>query len=240
VLILVIDTASPALVVAIAKLKEPSRWPPSSGVQVETQQTSFMDFTKLVNNKHGELLAPLISEALAARHAVPADLAAIAVGLGPGPFTSLRVGVVTAKAMADALAIPAYGVSSLDALAFGHRSRGTGVAVTLDARRKQIYWAAYDAAGERILGPDISAPVDVAEQLRGVVNRVAGAGALLYPDAFSDFTLLERHPHPTALGIVGLVTDKIRSGAAGDELTPMYLRRPDAQVPGKPKAVTPS
>lgn len=181
---------------------------------------------------HGELLAPTIADCLAAAGATPADLGAVVVGTGPGPFTGLRVGLVTAAVLSEALAIPAYGVCSLDAIA---SRTGGDVLVMTDARRKEVYWARYDAAGNRLEGPNVNRPADV--PLDGT-PRVAGAGARLYRDAFVDATLLDvDHPPPTEL--VGRALDRLLSGEPGDPLTPLYLRRPDAVVPATSKSVTP-
>jgi tRNA threonylcarbamoyl adenosine modification protein YeaZ len=191
-------------------------------------------------NRQGERLAPMIHDALAAAQAKAQDLAAIGVGLGPGPFTGLRVGIMTAKAMADALDVPAYGVCSLDLIADQHRSEGAPFAVLSDARRKQVYWARYDAAGQRLEGPDLARPDDVAERLRGHVRLVAGAGSHLYRDAFVGFEIVELGQYPGAADLGRRVTDLVRVEAAVDDVMPLYLRRPDAQPPGRPKQVTPA
>src|SRR3954447_7933769 len=89
------------------------------------------------------------------------DIGAIVVGAGPGPFTGLRVGMVTAGALGDALAVPVHGVCSLDAIA-GEAVRDAAadgpLLVATDARRREVYWAAYDAAGARTAGPYVEAP----------------------------------------------------------------------------------
>jgi tRNA threonylcarbamoyl adenosine modification protein YeaZ len=176
--------------------------------------------------KHGEHLAPLVARALDEAGIVRQDLTAVAVGVGPGPFTGLRVGVVTARTLGLVLDIPVYGVCSLDAVAL--EVVGTGAAsgsflVATDARRKEVYLASYDADGQRLEGPVVARPADVA-----TTAEVAGAGPSLYPEAF---------PHPIA-------PTRPSAGwlAAGvsDELVelldpePLYLRRPDA-VAGAPR-----
>ena len=107
---------------------------------------------------HGELLAPADRGRSSTKPGVrPADLAAIVAGLGPGPFTGLRVGLVTAASMGQALGIPTYGVCSLDALG---RAAGPGrVLVATDARRREVYWATY-LDGVRVTGPDVAKPAD--------------------------------------------------------------------------------
>lgn len=169
-------------------------------------------------NRHGELLAPLIRDVLAGR-----TPDAIVVGVGPGPFTGLRVGIVTARAMGHALGIPVRGACSLDALS------SPGIAVATDARRREVYWATYDAAGARAEGPRVDKPADVAAALRDVgITTVAGAGPRLYPEAFAGFD-----PGVEQLDARGLL-DAPRT----EDLTPLYLRRPDATPPGPRKKVT--
>jgi len=178
--------------------------------------------------RHGENLAPGIAHVLAEAGAISRDVTAIAVGVGPGPFTGLRVGLVTARTMAMALAIPVYGVCTLDVIAA--EVAGAGVAgeflVATDARRKEVYLAAYDDTG-RTTGPDVLRPADAASG-----RPVAGQGALLYPEAF---------PHaiepvfPSAAALCDVVVNE-RAELLDPE--PLYLRRPDAVEPGKPKRVS--
>jgi tRNA threonylcarbamoyl adenosine modification protein YeaZ len=156
------------------------------------------------------------------------DLGAVVVGVGPGPFTGLRVGLVTGAALADALAIPAYGVCSLDAL--GVRD---GLAVG-DARRREVYWARY-AMRVRVEGPEVSRPADVAVRPG---ELVAGAGALLHREAFAAGDVRDEPRHPSPLELVRLAAERVRGGAPGEPLTPLYLRRPDAVEPGPGKRVT--
>ena len=176
-------------------------------------------------NRHGEVLAPLIAEVLQAAGVDMRDLTAVGVGVGPGPFTGLRVGLATAAALSDALEIPAYGVCSLDAIA---RGRGAVLVVT-DARRREVYWAAYDDGGHRVAGPAVARPGDVP-----VVGRaVVGPATTLYPEQ-----LPGAPAYPRAADVAALVADRARDRAPGDPLTPLYLRRPDAVPPGPPKLVT--
>lgn len=187
-------------------------------------------------NRHGELLAPVVADLLATTDAGAAGLGAVCAGLGPGPFTGLRVGVVTAASMADALGVPAYGACSLDAVALAHAD-GAPTAVCTDARRKQVYWARYDAAGARVGGPDLAPAAEVAAALAPDVH-VVGAGALLYRDAFAAFTVHAEPAFPRPADLARLVAGRI--GGPSDVLEPLYLRRPDAVPPAAPKAVTPA
>ena len=180
--------------------------------------------------RHGELLAPAITAVLDEAWVPRQDVTAIAVGVGPGPFTGLRVGLVTARTLGLALDVPVYGVCTLDVLAA--EAVDTGVVrepflVATDARRKEVYWASYDEQGARLDGPHVDRPADVATE-----RPVVGAGALLYPDAFPRAVGPQ---HPSAGVLAQVVTDE-RAELLDPE--PLYLRRPDAATPGKPKPVS--
>jgi tRNA threonylcarbamoyl adenosine modification protein YeaZ len=190
-------------------------------------------------HRHAELLTPTISRVLDDAGVERADLTGIAVGAGPGPFTGLRVGLVTARVLGAALGIPVYGVCSLDVIAADVEADG-GFFVASDARRREVYWAEYDGDGRRVAGPAVNAPADV--DTRGL--PVAGEGALLYPDRLPNGT---GPTYPAATSLCRLVTGALSAGeTAGDVASgsvllppdPLYLRRPDAQVPGAPKRVT--
>jgi tRNA threonylcarbamoyl adenosine modification protein YeaZ len=180
-------------------------------------------------NRHGELLAPAVAEVLRDAGVAPRDLDSVACGVGPGPFTGLRVGITTARSLAHALGIPVHGVCSLDALA--SVTPGDDVVVATDARRREVYWARY-VVGLRVSGPDVAAPADVAEALRtsGFGGRVVGAGAVLHAAAFDAWPVADGLPHAAAVGALAL------AGHTTDPV-PLYLRRPDAVVPGAPKTV---
>ncbi|MDT4995943.1 MAG: tRNA threonylcarbamoyladenosine biosynthesis protein TsaB [Pseudonocardiales bacterium] len=182
---------------------------------------------------HAELLAPAIAACLSVAGTTPRELAAIVAGAGPGPYTGLRVGLVTAAVLAEALAIPAYGVGSLDAIALANPGTGE-LLVASDARRREVYWARYDADGDRTTGPGVAAAADVP---LGAAAAMAGAGARSYRDAFG----LPQRPYdyPTAAALAARAAGRIRAGAPGEVLQPCYLRRPDAVAPGPAKRVSP-
>jgi len=181
--------------------------------------------------KHGEQLAPLIEQVLADAGIVRQDLTALAVGIGPGPFTGLRVGLVTARTLAFVLEIPVYGVCSLDVIAVEAALRGEPVGadfvVATDARRKEVYLASYDDQGRRLDGPEVVRPADAATD-----DAVAGEGAVFYPEAFPQ----GRGPTlPSAGWLARAVAEEL---AELHDPEPMYLRRPDAIAPGAPKRVS--
>jgi tRNA threonylcarbamoyladenosine biosynthesis protein TsaB len=179
--------------------------------------------------RHGEQLAPLMEQVLADAGATRLDVTAVAVGVGPGPYTGLRVGLVSARTLGFVLDVPVYGVCSLDALAVEAIDTGAvsgPFVVATDARRKEVYLASYDEDGTRVEGPAVDKPAAVATDL-----PVVGEGAVLYPEAF-----------PRRVGPVRPSAGWLGRAVAGERVElldpePLYLRRPDAEVPGAPKPV---
>jgi len=183
--------------------------------------------------KHGEQLAPLIAQALDQVGAVRQDLTAVAAGAGPGPFTGLRVGLVTARTLGFVLDLPVYAVCTLDVLAAEAVDRGavTGeFAVATDARRKEVYLATYAADGSRLDGPLVQRPADLAGQTAGLT--VVGEGGELYPEAFP----LRAGPLRPSAGWLARVVTEERAELLDPE--PLYLRRPDAEAGRAPKPVS--
>lgn len=221
-MLLAFDTSSAAVTVAVAD--------PVSGAVVASSST--VDALR-----HGELLAPAIADALATAGCSPRDLTKIAVGVGPGPFTGLRVGLVTARTMAEVLGIEVAGVCSLDILA-RQSSLTLPVAVATDARRKEIYWALYDGPAadgsrRRLEGPAVDRPADVAHVLAGL--PVIGRGAVLYAEALGVETAdVIEYPSAEVLAL-GVATGALPVVAPD----PLYLRRPDVTMSGGPKSVLP-
>ena len=160
-------------------------------------------------------------------------LTAIVAGTGPAPFTGLRVGLVTARTFGLALGVPVWGVPSLDALAAGAvagAAPGTRVVAVSDARRREVYWAAYEAAPgglTALAGPDIAAPAELRASGRLDGALVVGRGALLHATTLGlagEPTVLD--PDPADLARLA-----VARAAAGQPLPtePLYLRRPDAE-----------
>jgi tRNA threonylcarbamoyl adenosine modification protein YeaZ len=217
VLVLALDTSSPAVSAGLSRL------PRGGGPAEPLAESVAVD-----GRRHGELLAVGVRAVLASAGASREDLDAVVVGLGPGPFTGLRVGLVTAAVLADALGVPAYGVCSLDGL-----DVQDGWAVS-DARRREVYWARY-AGSERVAGPEVARPADL-ELPAGAL--LVGAGAVLHRASFDGADVRDAPLHPSPHALVLRAADRIRSGAPSEPLTPLYLRRPDAVEPAASKAVT--
>ncbi|MDT0461744.1 tRNA (adenosine(37)-N6)-threonylcarbamoyltransferase complex dimerization subunit type 1 TsaB [Streptomyces gibsoniae] len=215
-LLLALDTATPAVTVAL-----------HDGTSV-VASSSQVDA-----RRHGELLLPAVDRVLAEADTRLDAVTGIVVGVGPGPYTGLRVGLMTADTFGLALGVPVYGVCTLDGLAYASDLEVPFVVAT-DARRKEVYWARYDNARTRVTDPAVDRPADITEQVAGL--PAVGAGALLYPDTFPQ---AHEPEHVSAAALASLAAERL---AAGEELVaprPLYLRRPDAQVPKNYKVVTP-
>lgn len=208
--VLAVDTSTPATAAAVIDVSD-------------TAVTVVSDHRVVDARAHGESLSPLIAKALAEAGVDASGLAAIVAGVGPGPFTGLRVGLVTAAAMGHALVVPTYGVCSLDALGAGTTGR---VLAATDARRREVYWAVYDD-GERVEGPSVDKPADLS--LDGVDSAV-GDGALLYAEVLG-LEIRDEPRYPPLGALAAVAADRVRAAAPSEILTPLYLRRPDATPP---------
>ncbi len=211
-MLLAFDTATPRVTVAVA-----------DGERVLAERTSEQSM------RHGEQLAPLIEAVLRESGVDRSQLSAIGVGVGPGPFTGLRVGLVTARVLGLVLGVPVHGVCTLDVLAAEALASGVvegGFVVATDARRKEVYFASYDGSGRRLQGPQVARPAEVA-----VDGPVVGEGGVLYPDDFPDARAPVR---PRAAWLARLIA----SGADTLPPEPLYLRRPDVVEPHRPKPVS--
>ncbi|MFG2310336.1 tRNA (adenosine(37)-N6)-threonylcarbamoyltransferase complex dimerization subunit type 1 TsaB [Streptomyces sp. NPDC048566] len=215
-LLLALDTATPAVTVAL-----------HDGTSV-VASSSQVDA-----RRHGELLLPAVDRVLAEAGLRLDAVTGVVVGAGPGPYTGLRVGLMTADTLGLALGVPVHGLCTLDGLAYAADVEGP-FAVATDARRKEVYWARYADPRTRVSEPAVDRPAEIAASLAGL--PVVGAGALLYPDAFPDARPPE---HVSAAALAALAVERLAAGAELPPPRPLYLRRPDAQVPKNYKVVTP-
>ena len=188
---------------------------------------------------HAEVLATLVSQVLA--RAGQPQINVIACGVGPGPYTGLRIGVTTAQVLGLAWRVPVVGICSLDAIAAsaGEITAKSGAfVVATDARRGEVYWASYSATGERASGPFVGRQDDVDEATRALpwigaraVEQQVRAGVL---GSLAN-RLLSSGAMPGA-PVRTLSTHGTDDGAMAGELTgqrllapfPLYVRRPDA------------
>lgn len=216
-LVLAIDTATHDLVTGLVETSNDPAAPAVAG---------SVDKILPAIRGHNEFLVPTIQELLAENGHSFADLGAIVVGHGPGPFTGLRVGMATASAIGQALRIPVHGVSTLDAIASRHDA--ARLLVTTDARRREVYFATY-RDGERTSGPSVAKPADL--DLPHEVDAIVAPEHLReqlreqLPEALAALEPVELTPR--ALGLVSCADFSTQP----EPLTPAYLRRPDAVEP---------
>ncbi|MCI2419449.1 tRNA (adenosine(37)-N6)-threonylcarbamoyltransferase complex dimerization subunit type 1 TsaB [Saccharopolyspora sp. K220] len=211
-LVIALDTSTPAVTVGLVALD-------GGRPRVVAERVTINP------RAHGELLMPQLLDVLTEAGHQLADADAIVVGAGPGPFTGLRVGMATAAALGQACGHPVHPVCSLDAIAAQATAEGP-LLVATDARRKEVYWAAYDAERTRIDGPHVQRPAEVpTEEFTAAAGEMAEA---------LDLDVVEPR-YPTPVGLVAAAAAALRAEPA--PLVPLYLRRPDAEAPGKRKSV---
>lgn len=208
-MLLAIDTSTPTVTVAVHD--------GDGGGNVRSARQAS------ARQKHTESLAPTIQAALTEAGIDRRELTRIAVGVGPGPFTGLRVGLVTARVLGFALGIDVVGVCSLDITA---QASGTDdLVVAHDARRREVYWARYEA-GRRADGPHVGPAADIPAGWPG-----AGPGAAMSPEAFIEVL----HEQPPSAAVLARAVAEATVDLLPAE--PLYLRRPDAVPPSAPKSV---
>lgn len=216
-LILAIDTAAGATTVAVGR-----------------GATVLASIEERDARRHAEVLAPALERVCSDAGVSLGELTHIVCGVGPGPFTGLRVGVATARTLGLALGIPVAGVCTLDVVA---RATGYPCTVTTDARRKEVYWASYDVDGTRIRGP----LVNTLERVRELVDEstlhdpvtavdpsalIAFAAGALAEGTMPTVDIHYAVDEPSGDGEA--TADRIHGGVLLSPV-PLYLRRPDAE-----------
>ncbi len=183
-----------------------------------------------IGTGHAEQLMDVIAQALEAAGAVYRDLTAIAVAVGPGSFTGIRVGVSAARGLALTLKIPSAGVGTLDAIGDETRQRfpGRPVLVAIDARRDELYIAAWGADGKLLSEPAVTALPDATALAMRLDDPVlAGSAAPLVAQAAGrDFDVAST---AATADIAAYARLAIRQGFSGGRPAPLYLRAPDAK-----------
>lgn len=191
--------------------------------------------------RHAETLAPAIDVVRKQAQVDLSEIGCVAVDLGPGLFTGLRVGIATAKAMAHALRVPMIGVPSLDLLAFPVRWSPRLVVAAIDARRGELFVATYRQVPGGIQRLDdyrVSSPDDLATDLMATRDEVllVGDGALRYAELFNPLTEVELADQGLAYPAAASLVQLAHARALREEfvntwdLQPLYLRAPDAAI----------
>ncbi|MEZ2189898.1 tRNA (adenosine(37)-N6)-threonylcarbamoyltransferase complex dimerization subunit type 1 TsaB [Corynebacterium sp. CCM 9204] len=243
--IIALDTSTPTTVIGVVTITVDAGGDCGAGLESQSTARFFSVAERILPDcrQHGERLTPSILECLDEAGVKPADLDAVVVGCGPGPFTGLRVGMATATAFGEALGIPVHGVCSLDSIAIQLAEKNPGqprLLVATDARRREVYWASYECTDTggvpvRVGGQAVNKPADVV-QLAGVVGSLSVPGGLaekLRVGTLAEVPAFDLSPSPVSLVRAADLTRE------PEPIVPLYLRRPDA-VPPKPKPISPA
>jgi tRNA threonylcarbamoyladenosine biosynthesis protein TsaB len=220
------------------------------GIETATVQTAcavgghegvLASFQAARGRRHAEVLVPAVDFVCRQAGVRVADVGAVAVDVGPGLFTGLRVGVATAKALAQALRIPMVGVSSLDLLAFRVRYAQRLIVPAVDARRGELFYAFYEhvpGGVQRVSPYQLGKPDDLVSELvaTGRECLAVGDGALRHRGAFDDMARTEfgslGDAYPSAAALVELAHPRVMREEFVQpwELAPLYLREAHADI----------
>ena len=193
-----------------------------------------------------EVLMPAAQRMLADAELSWSQLGGIAVGLGPGLFTGLRVGIATAKALAQSLNLQIVGLSSLDVLAYSVRYTRRTICTCVDARRKEVFWTFYRPmpGGVQRISEFRCAPAEhcVSEiEARGESVLAVGNGPYLYPHEFERVRDVEiagiSDCTPTAIPLTELAVARLLREDSDRliDVKPLYIRRTDAEMNWDPR-----
>ena len=211
---------------------------PQVGCALGGHEGVIASFHTARGRRHAEILTPAIEFTCAQAQIGLSEVGVVAVDIGPGLFTGLRVGVATAKAMAQALRVPVIGMSSLDLLAFPVRATRRLIVAVIDARRGEVFFALYrqvPGGVQRISDPAVAKADDVAAELEARAEEalLVGDGAVRYADVFAGLSHVEPASLGTAFPSAAALVELAQPKAQREEfvqpwqLEPMYLRQAD-------------
>ena len=228
-IVLAIDTSTDAVSVAVNNSKQ---------LLASAHVTS--------DRRHAELLAPMISSVCAQAEISMREIDVVAVDIGPGLFTGMRVGIASAKTIAQVLDVPIIGVSSLEILARSVPTTQRVVVATIDARRGELYWAMYRndiGSSIEVKPPRVGDVGDCVVEIidRGQETLIVGNGALRYRQQISEMletTALSiewaneqlAQPSAAVLALVAAELALLEQWQTATELQALYLRAPDAEI----------
>jgi tRNA threonylcarbamoyladenosine biosynthesis protein TsaB len=214
---------------------------PQVGCAIGGHEGVIASFSVAKGKRHAETLVPAIDFVCRQAHVELDEIGAIAVDLGPGLFTGLRVGVATAKAMASALRVPVVGVSSLDLLAFPVRWTNRQIVSVIDARRGEVFYAAYrqvPGGVQRLTEPQVGTPEQLCNEIQATGDDclAVGDGARRYADELVDLIKVEiadaglAYPSPQSLVQLAHARAMREEFVNPWDVRPVYLRKADAEI----------
>ena len=223
-IVVAIETSTPQTSVAIAS------------------ETGLIARISVAGKARQEAVTPALEQLLDWTGLELSQVGGIAVGTGPGLFTGLRVGVQTAKTLAQVLAVPILGLASLDTLAFGVRYTQKRIVAVIDGRRKEVFWSAYRPVPGGVLRetePAVVRPEDLVAELAAIREDVlaVGNGAILYRDALQQIgpqvefaSATVSHPDAAALAELAVPRFLHEEHDRPTDIVPTYLRKSDAEI----------
>ncbi|MBM4332078.1 MAG: tRNA (adenosine(37)-N6)-threonylcarbamoyltransferase complex dimerization subunit type 1 TsaB [Deltaproteobacteria bacterium] len=233
-LILALETSTPTASVAIMEV-------PFGGKDSFGREKILGEFTLNLSGAHSERLMPAIDSLLRETSLSIGDIQGMALALGPGSFTALRIGVSTVKGLVYGLKIPVVGVSTLEALAYNVPYSSSVICPALDARKKEVYAALFRGDGSgKIIRTSEDWVVSPEELFRRITEDTLflGNGVEVYEEVFRE-TLGARASFgspelslPRALNVAKLSLPKFQRGETLDlfTFTPIYIRRSEAEI----------
>lgn len=214
---------------------------PQVGCAIGGHEGVLASFQSAKGKRHAETLVPAIQFLCGQTGIELSEIGAVAVDVGPGLFTGLRVGVATAKAMASALRVPMVGVASLDLLAFEVRWTSRRIVSVVDARRGEVFYAFYrqvPGGVQRLSEMRCGSPEELCSEIQATGEEVVavGDGALRYREPLDDLTRVEvedaglAFPSPAALVQLAHARALREEFVNPWDLQPIYLRKADAEI----------
>ena len=220
------------------------------GIDTSTPRTSVaigsdlevLASVSIAGKTRQESVTPALKQLLAWSDLDLDRVGGIAVGIGPGLFTGLRVGVETAKTLAQVLGVPIVGIASLDALAYAVRYTSRGIAVVVDARRGEVFAAVYRAVPGGVVretGYLVMKPDHLVAELLPMPGEVlcVGNGAILYRRQIEELGSRVEFAspavaHPDAAALVELAVPRFLREEHDRlfDVVPMYIRKSDAEI----------
>jgi tRNA threonylcarbamoyladenosine biosynthesis protein TsaB len=214
---------------------------PQVGCAIGGHEGVIAAFQSNKGKRHAETLVPAIDFLCRQANIELEEIGAIAVDVGPGLFTGLRVGVATAKAMASALRVPVVGVSSLDLLAFPLRWTNRRIVSVVDARRGEVFYASYrqvPGGVQRLTEPMVGTPEQLCNEIQATGEEclAVGDGARRYADELIDLIKVEiadaglAYPSPSSLVQLAHARALREEFVNAWDVQPVYLRKADAEI----------
>jgi tRNA threonylcarbamoyladenosine biosynthesis protein TsaB len=215
---------------------------PQTTVSIGTERGIIGSVLLSWSRGHSEIVTPAIAQMLEWTDLRLPQVGGVAVGLGPGLFTGLRVGVSTARALAQVLGVPVVGINSLDVLAYSVRHSRWRIGAVTDGKRGEVFYAFYRPVpggvtreGDVGQGPPERLAADL--EASGEPHLLVGGGALLYRRVLHEVgtpvefaSLARAFPHAEALSELALPRFHREEYSRPEDVVPQYVRRSDAQI----------